>query len=104
MNDAQNTVATSFVVVGLSVYLGSLASGNRPSIRPVAGIAVGGFVLLAAAGGSGRSATLARQFSVLIATTAVLTSGFYAARALGRFFGGSLPTQSPTYEPGRLRD
>ena len=102
MNDSQSTVVTSFAVVGLSVYLGSLASGNRPSVRPVAGIAVAGAVLIAAAGAP-RTERIARQFAVLIAVTAALTSGFYAARAVGRFFGGSLTSQ-PTYEPGRMRD
>lgn len=84
MNAAEQTIVTSFAVVGLSTYLGTIAAGNVPTIRPAIGIVVAGGVLLVAA--NGPAGDLARRFAVLAATTAVLTSGYYVARSLGRYF------------------
>lgn len=97
-NDAQQTVVTSFLIVLASVYVGAIASGARPTARPIVGVAVGGAALLAAAS-STRFAPLASKFSALVATTALLTSGFYAAAALGRYYssaGESVPYTPPT--------
>jgi hypothetical protein len=72
------------VTTALSVATGQIAAGHAPQFRPIVGIGVVGFALLAAAN-SDEWAPVASKFATLIATTALLTSGYYTAAALVRY-------------------
>lgn len=86
MTPDQSTVVGALVATGASVYLGGLATGRPLSVKPAVGVFAAGVVLISAAGGGGQRGELAAQFAVLIATTALLTSGYAAVAALGRYF------------------
>lgn len=86
MNADQSTIVTAMAVTGASAYLGSITKGHEVTVKPAVGVMVAGTILLVvAAGGPGGKAHLAAQFAVLIATTAVLTSGYAGISAIGRY-------------------
>lgn len=86
VNADQSTIVTAMGVTGASVYLGTLASRRTATIKPAVGVMVAGTILLTvASGAAGGKAHLAAQFAVLIATTAVLTSGYAGISAIGRY-------------------
>jgi len=85
MTPAESHIVGAMAITGLSVVVGTIAAGNRPTFKPIAGVGVAGFVLLAAAQ-SDSFGPLAGQFATLIAVTAVLTSGYFAAAGVGRYF------------------
>lgn len=85
MNSNESAIVTSMTITAVSVTLGQVAGGNAPKLRPVVGVVVGGFILLAGAN-SDQFGPLSVQFATLIATTAVLTTGVYTITALARYF------------------
>jgi hypothetical protein len=81
----RSTVINAMAVTGLSVTGAQLARGRFPTIRPAVGLAITTAILLAGIEGNPNTARLSRQFAILIATTAVLTSGAIAGAALARY-------------------
>lgn len=81
----RSTVINAMTVTGLSVTAAQLTRGRFPTIRPAVGLAITTAVLLAGVEGNPNTARLSRQFAVLIATTAVLTSGAIAGAAIARY-------------------
>lgn len=88
MNPNQSTIIGAMSVTAGSVYLGAIAAGKPWTVRPAVGIVVAGAALLIAAESSSFG-PIAAQLSVLVATTAVLTSGYYAAAGLARYFANA---------------
>lgn len=97
MTPAESSIVTSMAVVGVSVYGGTIAAGNRPEIRPAVGIVIAGGVLLAATN-SPTFAPLAGKLAALMAITAALTSGYYLAAGIGKYLNAPkiTATISPT--------
>jgi len=95
MSDVQSTITTSMGVTAASIYLGSIAARRPTTIKPAVGVVVAGTILLIGAQGK-NTAPLAGKFAVLIATTAVLTSGYVALSAVGRYLsaGDKQPTRT----------
>lgn len=85
MNAQQSTIVAAMAVTGASVYVGSLAKARTVTVRPAVGIMITGAVLLVAANSAGGRGDLAAQFAVLVATTAVLTSGYIGLAAIARY-------------------
>ena len=83
----RSTIVNNLAVTGITVAGAQLARGRFPTIRPAIGLTVTAAVLLAAADSSTGAANLARRFSTVIATTAVLTAGGIVAAALARYLG-----------------
>jgi len=94
---SESQIVGSMAVTGLSVYLGALASGNNPGVKPAVGIVVTGAGLLFAST-IPAAAPIASRFAAVIATTAVLTSGYYLAKGIGRYLGTPAPKPA-VYEP-----
>lgn len=95
MNADQSTIVTAMGVTGASVYLGSIAKGNGLSIKPAVGVFVTGAILLTVASGAGGGKShIAAQFGILIATTAVLTSGYAGFSALANYLNPTKGTIS----------
>lgn len=90
MNTDQSTIVTAMAVTGASAYLGSMTKGHTVTIKPAVGVMVAGTILLTIASGSaGGKSHIAAQFAILIATTAVLTSGYAGLSAIARYLNNT---------------
>jgi len=81
----RSTIVNSMALTGAMVTGATLTRGRLPGIRPAVGLAITSAVLLSAADSTPGAARLARQFSVVIATTATLTAGGILASAVTRW-------------------
>ncbi len=85
MNGSEGAIVQAMTVTGLSVTVGTVASGHRPLLKPILGTVAAGFVLLSIAQ-SPKFAPVAVQLAALIAVTAALTSGYFAFTGIARYF------------------
>ena len=91
------TIVTAMFVTAASVIVGTITAKRRPTFRPVAGVGITGLVLLVAAQNS-NAAPVAAKLSVVIAVTALLTSGGKAAIGVASYFAAGNP--APGLAPG----